>query len=263
MLEMSTKMQRKSDFDAPGVASDLHRIQVLRSLPPHQLERVWAALEPRSLRARATLVMEADPLQHAVFFVWSGLCRIVQVSPQGNVVSLITFEPGAIGGYLPPLLDGGRQSNVVGTRLIADHDCLLLTMPREIYLSLMKEVPDFRDAITRVLAMRIAELTSRIYELGALDVRGRLVAELLRLASRGTHVDGRLILDPAPTHLALATQVGATREAITRHLRDLVEEGIIDMRRGVIEFAKPQALRKLDAAVAGPRHGQFWGEPES
>jgi hypothetical protein len=90
-----------------------------------------------------------------------------------------------------------------------------------------------------------------VFELAALDVRARLQAELLRLARNGVLTDGVLVVLHAPTQAALGAQIGATREAVTRHLKDLAGEGVIRFRRGVFEFTDLERLRELDRNAAG------------
>jgi hypothetical protein len=92
----------------------------------------------------------------------------------------------------------------------------------------------------------------RIYEFVTLDVRSRLLAELSRLAEAG-RIDGvGARIEPAPTHDMLATQVGSSREGVTRHLKDFARRGLLKVpRRGVIDIIDRAALRTTLAKESG------------
>jgi CRP-like cAMP-binding protein len=124
-------------------------------------------------------------------------------------------------------------------------------MMGEELLALAKECPDLNSALMSKLASQAANYASRVFELAALDVRARLQAELVRLARNGSWTDGVFVLHQAPTQAALGAQIGATREAVTRHLRDLASEGVIRFKRGLIEFTDLDRLREMDRKAAG------------
>jgi hypothetical protein len=138
-----------------------------------------------------------------------------------------------------------------GLRLVVDQSGVLLHMMADDLLMMAKECPELSSALMIKFASQATNYASRVFELAALDVRARLQAELLRLARNGSWTEGVLVLHQAPTQAALGAQIGATREAVTRHLRDLAAEGVIRFKRGLIEFTDLDRLRELDRKAAG------------
>lgn len=232
---------------APEQAEDLRRIALFRELDAGRLARLYPTIRRKPTRARATFVMEREFVRQ-VGFVWSGIYRIIAMAPSGASVTLRSPAPGdafncalAVLGYRP-----GE-----GLRLVVDQGGLLLHMDAADLLEVARECPELSRALLSKLAISSTNYASRVFELAALDVRARLQAELLRLARASTLIEGVPILRHAPTQAALGAQIGATREAVTRHLRDLACEGVIRFRRGVIEFTDLDRLRELDRKAAG------------
>jgi CRP-like cAMP-binding protein len=102
------------------------------------------------------------------------------------------------------------------------------------------------------MAAVVAEQESRIFELLALNTRGRVRAELLRLAQGGDCRDGDGAA-PAPTQQVLAEQAGTSREVVSRILREFAEEELIRMERRGIEILDINRLLALDEADTGRR----------
>src|SRR3546814_14121217 len=75
--------------------------------------------------------------------------------------------------------------------------------------------------------------------------------ELLRLALERP-VDGdRCVIAPLPTHMELAARIGTHREAVTRELRLLHQEGIVGQQGRTLEI---RSIERLRAALR--RHAQ-------
>ncbi len=60
-----------------------------------------------------------------------------------------------------------------------------------------------------------------------MDVKNRVRAELLRLASESKNSDGSATIESMPTHAEIASRVITHREAVTRELSDLEKLGLL------------------------------------
>lgn len=231
----------------PDAPSDLRQIRLLRHATDHDLNRLWPLVRPRHMRARATISIPQQ-MPGTVTFAWSGAYRMAVFSPRGVGVTLELIRPGDGFGYTACVL--GRDFGE-SLRLTADQGGALLCLPAPEFLRIVTESPKLMRALLNTMAELIADSGSRIYELSALDVRARLVAELMRLVDHQSGTNGSLSLDPAPTHAALAAQIGATRENVTRHLKDLARKGVIRLGRRVLEVTDMERLRSLDRETTG------------
>jgi hypothetical protein len=95
-------------------------------------------------------------------------------------------------------------------------------------------------------------LLGRIIEFRTLPVRGRVHAELLRLARIAAPHLGHCIatIAPAPTHAAIASRIDTHREAVTREFNELSRMGLIK-RNG-----RELVIRDI-AALAELVHGEL------
>ena len=92
------------------------------------------------------------------------------------------------------------------------------------------------------LASQVRKLSNRVNEFSALDVRGRIRAELLRLARPERPGGPGAVISPPPTHAEIAARVACRREAVTRELNALKREGALAVRLGAIVLNDPAAL---------------------
>ncbi len=232
---------------APQSPNDLRKLQLLRELSDEHVARVFGLLEHYHARPRSTLVIDRD-LAERVCFIWSGRFHITAVAPSGVSITMSSLAPGgafghglAVLGYVP----GGTL------RLVTEAAGLIVHMPAKDFIDLARDAPPLCAALMNDFAAQATTYASRVFELAALSVRDRLMAELVRIAESAVNIDGVLTVVNAPTHAALGGQIGATREAITRHLSDLAEEGVLTWQRRVIEFTDLDRLREMDRVASG------------
>ena len=82
-----------------------------------------------------------------------------------------------------------------------------------------------------------------IESLVLLDVGGRLARYLLRLAvDSGTRGEDGWYTVSRPTHQVIANSIGASRETVTRLLRQFAERGLIRMRGSTV-WIRDEPLR--------------------
>jgi CRP-like cAMP-binding protein len=230
--------------------NDLRRIFVFRDLNDAELARVLEKCELRTLRARAHIVVDAE-FQDRAFFVLKGQCRVLAIAPNGTSVTMNKLTDGDAFGL--PIAVLGHGYGFRASRLVCDHATTVVVIRQADYRALTESSTALCAATCRVVCANHLELMSRFYELATLDVRGRLLAELVRMAHSAEREDGKLVLRAAPTHAELGDQVSAAREAVTRQLLDLEREGVISASRREIVIDDYERLRQLDEATAGRR----------
>jgi CRP/FNR family cyclic AMP-dependent transcriptional regulator len=80
--------------------------------------------------------------------------------------------------------------------------------------------------LIRTLVKRIRSLTEQVKSLALMDVYGRVAHTLLSLA---TEQQGKLVIEQRLTHQDIANMVGASREMVSRILKDLSTGGYIQI----------------------------------
>lgn len=181
-----------------------------------------------TLRARAqskiyqrnTIVISQGDETNSLYIIESGRVKIYISDEEGREFILGTLEDGDYFGELA-LLDKGRRSASVMTLdpchfwIISSSDFLQWVDGRtEILMNIIKE-----------LIKRIRLLDTDIANLALLDVYGRVARILLQ---RAELIDEKRVVDRL-THQDIANMVGASREMVTRILKDLRQGGYIEI----------------------------------
>ena len=215
----------------------LRKIRAFSTLTDADLSEMARHLKVRQVEKGNVLSLD-DQLSQRICFAHSGRYRLAMLSPSGATVSIRRIEPGDHFGELWVFADAPKADY----HLIADSSGQLLEMAGKDVIRLGEAIPEFSRYLMRSIAKLAISQAARIYEFSCLGAGGRLQAELLRLADAGKFED-RVVIDPAPTHAAIASQIGTTREGVSRHLRDLTIRGLIRMRRGRIVVLSLRRLR--------------------
>jgi len=101
--------------------------------------------------------------------------------------------------------------------------------------------------VIEILVEKTRVLSDRVFEFSTLPVQGRVIVELLRLAEKGraSEEEGKVVINPAPTHYEMSRRISTHREAVTRELNHLVDEEIITVQRRRIDVLDMERLREL------------------
>ncbi len=90
---------------------------------------------------------------------------------------------------------------------------------------------DFALSMLFKLTQRIRTLTDTVKALALQDVYARLARLLSELAAEK---NGKLMIEERLTHQAIAERIGASREMVSRLLKDLVAGGYLTIERSRI-----------------------------
>lgn len=229
----------------PGLPLD--RVAELLATAPLFRELDRDALRALAMRAReqkvpaGTVVLAAGEPPEWLSLLRTGRAELsVPGDTTGGAVRLQELHPGAVLGELSMLT--GRAAL---TQVVATAPATLLQLRRSDLRRVVDEQPRVAWHLVRELARRLQRADATIGSLVLLDVPGRVARLLLEQAPPG---------EPAPlvrpfTHRAIARQVGARRETVTRALTRFRAAGYIRTDRRQITITDRGALE----ALATPR----------
>lgn len=160
-----------------------------------------------------------------VLFVVSGEARVSLYSVDGKAVTFCDLRPGEMFGEYAAI-DGGARSAGIEART----PCLVASLSAPAFRALLQSEPAVSMTLLRHMVSKIRSLTTRVYEVSALAVNNRIQAELLRLAKLGPRSGRAAHVEPAPTHVDIASRTSTHREAVTRELNRLARIGIVERR---------------------------------
>ena len=202
----------------------------------------------RTMQARKGQIIVSEGADNSeVYLVRSGRVQISMLSTGGREVILRDMGPDCLFGELAALDRLPRSANVV-----ALEPTQLAYMRGEDFLAFLGEIPQAGLWMARQLAARVRDLTDRAFSLATLPVASRVQAELLRLAMAPGGIfgaDDTVQIRPIPTHAEMAARVGTHREAVSRELGLLAQEGLIKQTGRTLTILSHTGLKQLHARL--------------
>jgi CRP-like cAMP-binding protein len=119
-------------------------------------------------------------------------------------------------------------------------DTDLLVLRRDEFRRCLSDMPGMSLGLLRALSRRLRHADDQIRGLVLLDVRGRVSRLLIDMADRN---DGATV-PKGITHNVIAQMVGASRETVSRTLRELTTEGMLQVTGRKIAIANREALNR-------------------
>jgi CRP/FNR family cyclic AMP-dependent transcriptional regulator len=186
----------------------------------------------RSFPKNSIIVNEGDATD-SLYIIMEGRVKAFVSDDEGREVILSTQGAGEYFGEM--VLDQGPRSASVMTL----EPSRFLVVPKEDFREFVLKNPAFSVSLIEKLISRVRSLTENVKSLALMDVYGRVARLLLELANE---VDGVLVIEERLTQQDIANRVGASREMVSRILKDLSIGGYIaQTRERIVLLKKPPA----------------------
>jgi CRP-like cAMP-binding protein len=211
----------------------LSTVPLLRGLDQEELERFAELTRERNYPKGSVILFEDDP-GDSLFIVKAGRVKVVLVGEDGREVILGMLGPSEHFGELS-LIDGQPRS----AHVIAAEDTQLIVLRREDFRRRIEESPAVAWALLTALSLRLRRADEQIGGLVLLDVHGRIARLLVDSAGAGGVIEKKL------THQTIAQMIGASRETVSRAMRDFQERGMISVQRRQIAVSDRAALERV------------------
>jgi CRP/FNR family transcriptional regulator, cyclic AMP receptor protein len=170
-----------------------------------------------------------------------GRVQLYVALPNDGEVTLSVVEGGSIFGEMA-LTDDRLGEEVSARALVPSLVCALKT---EDVQQLIESNPQVGLAMVRLLSERLREAEVRLAELAHQQVPARLANLILRLSATEGVMTREGIRIPTPyTHRQLGTMIGANREAVTRAMTKLREEGAVETVERRLHLRDHEALER-------------------
>jgi CRP-like cAMP-binding protein len=215
-------------------ADFLATIPLFSGLQRDELQRFADLTRERSYPKGSVILFQDDP-GDSLFVLRSGRVKVVLIGEDGREVILGVLEPGAHFGELALIDDQPRSAHV-----IAMEDANLLILRREDFRRRVEANPSVAWALLTELSRRLRRADVKIGGLVLLDVPGRIARLLLDLADEA----GSATIEKPLTHQTIAQMIGASRETVSRAMKDFQDAGLITVERRKIAVGNREALEK-------------------
>ena len=212
----------------------LTTVPLFRSLTQSEVVAFSQLVREKSYPKGSVILFEDDP-GDSLFVVRAGRVKVVLVSEDGREVILGILGVGEHFGELSLIDDQPRSAHVV-----AMEESLLLVLRREDFRRRVEQNPAVAWALLIELSRRLRRADEKIGSLVLLDVPGRIARMILDAATEG----GSESIEKPLTHQTIAHVIGASRETVSRAMREFVEAGWISTERRRIRITDRAALEK-------------------
>ena len=197
----------------------IRRVPLFSMLTTDQAQVIADGVIKRRFR-RGEIIVEQGRKSDALFILLSGRARVITSDSRGREVILAVLEPGDYLGEMS-LIDNEPHSATVRAEVQTD----VLVLGRSEFGACLPENSSLSYAILRGLVARLRNADRQIESLALLDVYGRVARALLDMAQEE---EGLRIIRQKVSRQDLAKVVGASREMVSRVMKDLEERGLIE-----------------------------------
>ena len=189
------------------------------SLGDAELRALASRAATKSFPKNTVIVSEGDETD-SLYVIVSGRVKVYVSDEAGKEIVLTTQGVGEYFGEM--VLDEGPRSASVMTL----EPSQFAIVPKSEFKSFMLDNPQFAIHLIEKLIGRVRVLTENVKSLALMDVYGRVARVLLDLAHES---DGKLVIEEKLTQQDIADRVGASREMISKILKDLADGGYISV----------------------------------
>ncbi|WP_017754612.1 Crp/Fnr family transcriptional regulator [Calidifontibacillus oryziterrae] len=207
-------------------AEFLRKISIFKPLPDHIIEILSAKIKTAQYQKGDFVFHESDEAK-AVFFVKSGAVKIKKINAQGKELIVCMKRSGDIFAEASLFCESGSIYPGTAQMLSSGEVLYLLTTDLEEALSMN---PELSVEMIRFMSTQLRSFTSILRDIALLDVYGKTVKTIERLAREfGSKTESGVVIELPLSIQELANIVGSTRESVSRVLSKLREQDLISI----------------------------------
>ncbi len=191
---------------------------------PELVEKLYEYSTLKNYPAGSVILNENASIR-AIPIVVQGTLKVIRTEEDGREILLYYIKAGesCIMSFL-----GGMHNDTSKVKAEVEEDAEILFLPMDKVTLFIKEYPEWLDYIFRLYHKRFEELLEIINAIAFKKVDERLLA----LLHKKQEVTGNHIL--SITHEQLANELGTARVVVSRLLKQLEENGTLQLGRNKI-----------------------------
>jgi CRP/FNR family transcriptional regulator len=179
----------------------------------------------REVKAGET-VMEYGQFIKSVPLIISGLVKVMRNDEEGRELFLYYLYPGETCAMSLTCCMANQRSEI---RAVAEEDSAFIAIPIQYLDEWMSRYPDWKNLVMQTYSSRFRDLLNTIDNIAFRNMDERL-EEYLYAKSRAAQSNTINI-----THQEIASELGTSREVISRLLKQMEKKGKIQLGRNKVE----------------------------
>ena len=219
----------------------LENVPLFKNVPERALDIAAGVVQLRSYEPDTVLFQEGD-IGEALYILVGGMVKLSKIDLGGYEKTLAILQPPEFLGEMA-LLAGAKTRNATALTLGNTKAYLLF---EDDFQKLVQTYPQVTLNVTSTLAKRLEGMGNEAQILSYKDAQGRVAFVLLRLYRSGVielTKNGEALV--RLTHQELANLAGTSRETVTRALKVLEREQVIETRPKEIIIIDVQGLEEI------------------
>ena len=203
----------------------LKTVPLFSLLSDHQLAALFPAIQHRTY-PRHSFMLRAGEKADALYVMLAGRAKVVIDDGEGREVTLTVIGPNEFFGEMSLIDDKPRSASVE-----AIDQCEVLYISKAAFMTCLKDNFEVAMVILRAVVARLREADAKIASLALMDVHGRVARLIMDLAKE---VNDNWVVDTGSEEMA--RMVGASREMVSRVLKEMRDSGLIrrDKRKIIV-----------------------------
>lgn len=199
---------------------------------------LMGALEKRRFK-RSELLVVAGQKSNTLYVILSGKVKVVVTNSSGKELVLATLETGDCIGEMSLLDNQPHSASVVASTTVD-----VLSLSREGFNSCILHNAKLAVAVMRGLVGRLRKANQKIASLALFSVFGRVARYLLEIAEETE--SGQLCVKKKISHAAIAREVGASREMVSKALKEFEAQTFITkLDNGYLSITERRAAARI------------------
>ena len=222
-----------------------HFHDFISGLPASVREELDSLRVTRRLNSGQAVYRQGDPATE-IYQLIEGAIKLCNYKTDGKEMITGTFRPGDCFGEMS-LIDGmPRVSHAIAVGPVA-----LRVLSARHFHALYLKYPEISRELNLMLCRRVRLLYALSEEASSLNLHQRLARVLHRLAYSQGFRDQHDALYVGTSHEELGRMLGASRPSISKELKSLEGEGVIELRYGKIYILDVDALDERYQELTG------------
>jgi CRP-like cAMP-binding protein len=198
----------------------IRRVPLFAQLSVQQMDKLAAGVIKKRYR-RGEVIVEQGKVSNSLFIILNGRARVLMTDRQGREVILATLREADYLGEMS-LIDSQSHSATVAAEIMTD----VLILRRENFMQCLEESTTMAMSVIHGLVQRLRSADRKIGSLALTGVYARVANALLESAQ--VDASGVRMIKDKVSRQDIVKMVGASREMVSRVMKDFEEQGFIE-----------------------------------
>lgn len=216
---------------------EIARTTLFAHIPENEIEKILTDIQVNeSAFPKGTIMAMQDEPCNRLILLLSGSVKAEMMDPSGKIVKVEDIEAP---NPLAPLFLFGKESRFP-VQVTTRENVTALIIPKTSVLKILRMNEQLLQNFLDISAFYASALTKKLHLMSFRTIRQKIIIYLLNLPEKGS---GSVDLDR--TQHALAEYFGVSRPALARELRNMQDDGLIEIEKKRVKFVNKNKLIQL------------------